>query len=98
MERLTQMLAAAGVRYPRRVTAGGGIFFEQDGRDVPDTATLVADYDEGLQMLVTATMCCDHKIEQCLRDEPALARSPFGHLPEEGIVPPGWQPIPPILS
>jgi predicted dehydrogenase len=87
VERLTQLLAAAGVRYPRRVTAGGGIFWEQDGRDVPDTATLVADYDEGLQMLVSATMCCDHKIEQCLRGHEAtivfdLSKDGFDVLPQ----------------
>jgi predicted dehydrogenase len=44
-----------------------GIFLEYDGRDVPDTATIVADYDEGLQIFVTATMCCDYHIEQCIR-------------------------------
>jgi hypothetical protein len=49
------------------VVGGGGIFLEYDGRDVPDTATIIADYDEGVQIFVTATMCCDHKIEQCIR-------------------------------
>ena len=87
VERLTQMLVATGVRYPRRVTAAGGIFWEQDGRDVPDTATLVADYDEGLQILVTATMCSDHRIEQCIRGRYGtivfdLSKDGFDVLPE----------------
>jgi predicted dehydrogenase len=87
VDRLTQMLAATGLRLPRRVTAGGGIFWEQDGRDVPDTATLVADYDEGVQLLVTATMCCDHPIEQCIRGRQGtivfdLAKDGFDVLPE----------------
>ncbi len=56
VHRATEMLAALGVRFPRRVTAGGGIFLEYDGRDVPDTATVIADYDEGLQLVVTGTM------------------------------------------
>jgi len=67
VHRLTQMLVAIGVRYPRRVTGGGGIFLEYDGRDVPDTATIIADYDEGLQIVVTATMCNNHAIERCIR-------------------------------
>ncbi|MHC4403107.1 MAG: Gfo/Idh/MocA family protein [Planctomycetota bacterium] len=67
VHRLTQTLLALGVRYPRRVVGGGGIFLEYDGRDVPDTATIVADYDEGLQVLITATMCNAHAIEQCIR-------------------------------
>ena len=67
VHRLTPMLVALGVRYPRRVVGGGGIFLEYDGRDVPDTATLVADYDAGLQVLVTASMVNAHSIEQCIR-------------------------------
>lgn len=56
VHRITEMLVALGVRFPRRVTAGGGIFLEYDQRDVPDTVTLVADYDEGLQLVVSGTM------------------------------------------
>lgn len=67
VHQLTRTLIAAGLRYPRRVVGGGGIFLEYDGRDVPDTATIIADYDEGVQIFVTATMCCDYKIEQCIR-------------------------------
>ena len=67
VHRLTPMLIALGVRYPRRVVGGGGIFLEYDGRQVPDTATLVADYDAGLQVLVTASMVNAHPIEQCIR-------------------------------
>jgi predicted dehydrogenase len=87
VDRLTQMLAATGVRFPRRVTAGGGIYWEQDGRDVPDTVTLLAEYDEGMQVLVTATMCCDHPIEQCIRGQQGtivfdLSKDGFDVLPE----------------
>jgi predicted dehydrogenase len=87
VDRLTQMLAATGARFPRRVTAAGGIFWERDGREVPDTVTLVADYDEGMQILVTATMCCDHPIEQCIRGQQGtivfdLGKDGFDVLPE----------------
>ena len=46
----------------------GGIFFEYDGRDVPDVATVVADFNEGVQGLVTATMACQETpITQLIR-------------------------------
>ncbi len=58
VHRTTSMLKATGLRMPGRVVGGGGIFLEYDGRDVPDVATVVADFDEGVQALITATMCC----------------------------------------
>ena len=51
-----------GVRYPRRVVGAGGIYIEYDGRDVPDTAMVVADYDEGCQFVVGATMANDTQL------------------------------------
>lgn len=57
VHRTTVMLKATGLRLPGRVVGGGGLFLEYDGRDVPDVATVVADFNEGVQGLVTATMC-----------------------------------------
>ncbi len=67
VHRITWMLLATGLRFPRRVVAGGGIFMEYDGRDVPDTVTLVADYDEGVQLVITATMLNSYPLEHCIR-------------------------------
>jgi predicted dehydrogenase len=58
VHRTTSMLSATGLRFPGRVVGAGGIYFEYDGRDVPDVATVVADFPEGVQGLVTATMSC----------------------------------------
>ncbi len=63
----THLIAAMGIRYPRRVVGAGGIFLEYDGRDVPDTATVVADYDEGCQFIVSATMCNDTQLGEVIR-------------------------------
>src|SRR5205085_9775020 len=52
---------------PARVVGGGGIYLEYDNRDVPDVATIVCDYEEGCQLLITATMINDHPIEECIR-------------------------------
>lgn len=57
VHRTTAMLKATGLRFPGRVVGAGGIYFEYDDRDVPDVATVVADFPEGVQGLVTATMC-----------------------------------------
>jgi hypothetical protein len=59
VHRTTSMLKATGLRFPGRVVGAGGIYFEYDQRDVPDVATVVADFPEGVQGLVTATMCCE---------------------------------------
>ncbi|TWT86747.1 Glucose--fructose oxidoreductase precursor [Pseudobythopirellula maris] len=68
VHRTTSMLKATGLRFPGRVTGGGGIYLEYDGRDVPDVATVVADFEEGCQGLVTATMCSNKQpIKQFIR-------------------------------
>lgn len=68
VHRTTSMLKATGLRFPGRVVGGGGTYLEYDGREVPDVATVVADFDEGVQGLVTATMCCGNTpIRQLIR-------------------------------
>jgi predicted dehydrogenase len=68
VHRSTSMLLATGLRFPGRVVGAGGIFLEYDGRDVPDVATVVADFPEGVQGMVTATMCCGNTpIKQLIR-------------------------------
>lgn len=63
----THLIAAMGVRYPGRVVGAGGIYLEYDGRDVPDVATVVADYNEGCQVLISATMCNDTQLGEMIR-------------------------------
>lgn len=63
----THLIAAMGVRYPGRVVGAGGIYLEYDGRDVPDTATVVADYHEGCQVIISATMCNDTQLGEMIR-------------------------------
>ncbi|MEM1304172.1 MAG: Gfo/Idh/MocA family oxidoreductase, partial [Planctomycetota bacterium] len=68
VHRTTSMLKATGLRFPGRVVGAGGIFLEYDGRGVPDVATVVADFPEGVQGLVTATMCnANTPIKQLIR-------------------------------
>lgn len=68
VHRTTAMLKATGLRFPGRVVGAGGIYLEYDGRDVPDVATVVADYKEGMQGLITATMGCQNTpVRQLIR-------------------------------
>jgi predicted dehydrogenase len=63
----THMIAAMGVRYPARVVGAGGLYLEYDGRDVPDVSTVVADYHEGCQLSITATMINRYPVEEVIR-------------------------------
>ena len=68
VHRTTAMMKATGLRYPARVTGSGGLYLEFDGREVPDVATVVAEFNEGVQGLVTATMAASETpIEQVIR-------------------------------
>ncbi|HWB01003.1 MAG TPA: Gfo/Idh/MocA family oxidoreductase [Pirellulales bacterium] len=74
VHRLTALLKATGLRYPGRVVSGGGIFLEYDDRETPDVATVTIDFPEGVQGLITATMCAD------ATRIPQLIRGHFGSL------------------
>src|ERR671930_344208 len=65
----THLIQAMGVRFPRRVVGAGGLYLEYDGRDVPDVATVVADYDEGCQVIISATMCNDVQLGEVIRGQ-----------------------------
>jgi predicted dehydrogenase len=67
VHQLSHLIRAVGVRHPRRVVGAGGLYLEYDGRDCPDVATVVADYDEGCQILISATMCNDVQLGEVIR-------------------------------
>jgi predicted dehydrogenase len=90
VHQVTHLIAAMGVRYPRRVVGGGGIYLEYDGRDVPDTAMVCADYDEGCQMFVTASMCNDYPIDECIRGKTGTIK----FIPQSGDLMKGFELIP----
>jgi hypothetical protein len=68
VHRVTGMLKATGLRTPGRVVGGGGIFMEYDDRDVPDVGSIIADFHEGVQCLVSSTMVSEEeKLEHIIR-------------------------------
>ena len=74
VHQLTHLIQAMGVRFPRRVVGAGGLYLEYDGRDVPDVATVVADYDQGCQVIISATMANDTQLGEVIRGHTATMR------------------------
>jgi len=99
----THMIAAMGVRYPARVIGGGGLYLEYDDRDVPDVAAIVADYDEGCQLLVMATMINDYPIDEVIRGHTGTIRfskRKTGEKDKDGkeIVDMGYELLPQVIG
>jgi predicted dehydrogenase len=52
-------IAGANGEYPLRVNAGGGIYIEKDGRDIPDTFLMTADYPSEWSLFLVSTLTND---------------------------------------
>jgi len=58
------LLAIAGPNgeYPTRVSAGGGLYIEKDGRDIPDTFLMTVDYPSEFSLFLASTLTNDDGI------------------------------------
>ncbi len=73
VHRVTGMLKATGLRMPGRVVGGGGIFLEYDDRQVADVASIIADFHEGVQGVVSSTMVSEErKLDHLIRGHHGL--------------------------
>ena len=52
-------IAGANGEYPRRVSATGGLYIEKDGRDIPDTFLMTADYPSEWSLFLVSTLTND---------------------------------------
>jgi predicted dehydrogenase len=52
-------MAGANGEYPARVNACGGLYIEKDGRDIPDTFLLTADYPSEWSIFLVSTLTND---------------------------------------
>jgi predicted dehydrogenase len=52
-------MAGPNGEYPRRVNACGGLYIEKDGRDIPDTFLLTADYPTEWSIFLVSTLTND---------------------------------------
>ena len=57
-------IAGADGEYPRRVTAGGGLYVEKDGRDIPDTFLATIDYPSEFSVFLVSTLTNDLQITE----------------------------------
>ena len=55
------LIAVAGPNgeYPRRVNASGGLYIEKDGRDIPDTFLMTADFPSEWSIFLVSTLTND---------------------------------------
>lgn len=56
IHRITRIMKACKLLYPRRVVGMGGIWQWPDGRDLPDNFELIAEYPRGMTVYVLGTM------------------------------------------
>lgn len=52
-------IAGADGEYPLRVNASGGLYIEKDGRDIPDTFLMTADYPSEWSLFLVSTLTND---------------------------------------
>lgn len=64
---VTRLLRASGLGQPSRVVGTGGLFLERDGRDVADVVSLIADFPERCQLIVTGSTITAYPVEEVIR-------------------------------
>ena len=74
---LTPLVHTMGLTFPRRVTASGGLYQWDDGREVPDIVNYVIEYPGGPSVLLCASLSNDTGL-------PMLIRGKLGTLSFEG--------------
>ncbi|MEX2310238.1 MAG: Gfo/Idh/MocA family oxidoreductase [Pirellulales bacterium] len=67
IHRLSRIMRACNLMYPRRVVGMGGIWHWPDGRDLPDNFEMLCEYPRGMTVHVLGTMSNRHPIEHCIR-------------------------------
>jgi predicted dehydrogenase len=73
IHRLTRLIKACGLEFPDRVVGMGGIYTWDDGRDLPDSFEMMAEYPakegitNGMTVHVLGTMANDDGNDHCIR-------------------------------
>ena len=55
IHRITRIMRACNLLYPRRVVGMGGIWQWNDGRDLPDNFEMICEYPRGMTVYVLGT-------------------------------------------
>jgi len=67
IHRITRIIRACGLMYPRRTVGMGGIWQWPDGRDLPDNFEMICEYPEGMTVYVLGTMSNRVGIDHLIR-------------------------------
>lgn len=67
IHRITRIMKACDLLYPRRVVGMGGIWKWNDGRDLPDNFEMICEYPRGMTVYVLGTMSNRVGIDHLIR-------------------------------
>ncbi len=67
IHRITRIMKACNLLYPRRVVGMGGIWQWNDGRDLPDNFEMICEYPRGMTVYVLGTMSNRVGIDHLIR-------------------------------
>ncbi len=67
IHRITRIMKACNLLYPRRVVGMGGIWQWPDGRDLPDNFEMICEYPRGMTVYVLGTMSNRQGIDHLIR-------------------------------
>lgn len=77
---LTPMLYIMGLKFPKRVTSSGGLYFFKDkGWQIPDMFSSLIEYPEGPQVYLTATLASECAVPWVIRGQKASLSLPMDH-------------------
>ena len=77
IHRLTRILKACDLTYPKRMVGMGGIYLWDDGRELPDSFELLGEYPAvegvtpGMTVHMLGTMANAHGLDHCIRGHKA---------------------------
>ncbi len=67
IHRITRIMKACDLMYPRRVVGMGGIWQWPDGRDLPDNFEMICEYPRGMTVYVLGTMSNKRGVDHLVR-------------------------------
>jgi predicted dehydrogenase len=67
IHRITRIIVACKLGFPRRVVGMGGIWQWDDGRDLPDNFEMICEYPRGMTVYVLGTMGNKTRIDHLIR-------------------------------
>ncbi len=67
IHRITRIMKACNLSYPRRVVGMGGIWQWNDGRDLPDNFEIICEYPRGMTVYVLGTQSNRVKVDHLIR-------------------------------